>query len=313
VPILWLPAAATPTPMHRLLRHSLVVAWLVAASCATSAGPVDPPHEWSRLRFEHHGLALDAALEIARDTLPATAFPADDSAPTGALRPAGGTVGRLVARSVFGLPPLLSRHRSSVLWFEPSNHSALVGTRETIGMGAGYKVSHYTGSGVHVAKASPASRAERARAPGTWTAIAESFAGYGEAARLCSVVSEPLMLLLLDPARLPKGFCVTSKRVLLRAVFSGPVEEDLISEVRMHRTDGTTDYARFTRVRRYVLQLVPVDGSRHTDGSEAFLGLQGKVEIRVDARTAIPIGLRGKASLLGRVDFRLREIWPANH
>ena len=299
--------------MHRLLRHSLAAAWLAAASCVVAAGPADPPKNWSRLRFEHQGLALDASLDIARDSLAATAFPADDSAPPGALRPANATVGRLVARSDFRVPPFFARQRSSVLWFEPSNHAALIGTRETTGMGAGYRISHYTASGVDLAKASPATRAERARAPVTWTAIARSFAQYGEAVRLCQVVSEPLMLLLLDPARLPEAFCVTSKKVLLRAVFSEPVEEDISEEVRVHHEDGSALPARYTRVRRYFLQLVPVDGDQHADGSEAFLGLQGKIEIHVDVRTATPLRLRGTASLLGRVDFRLREIWPANH
>jgi hypothetical protein len=264
------------------------------------------------LRFEHQGLALDAALEFARDSLPATVFPSDDSAPPGALRPAGETVGRLVARSDFRMTPLLARHRNSVLWFEPSNRAALIGSRETTGMGAGYRISHYTGSGVYLAKASPATHAERARAPGTWTAVSRSFTGYGEAARLCKVVSEPLMLLLLDPSRLPEGFCVTSKRVLLRAVFSEPVEEDITAKVSVHHADGSTAPAQYTRVRRYFLQLVPVDDSHHSDGSEAFLGLHGKIEIQVDASTAIPIRLRGKASLLGRDDFHLREIWSAN-
>ena len=299
--------------MHRLLRHSLAAAWLAAASCVVAAGPADPPKDWSRLRFEHQGLALDASLDITRDSLAATAFPADDSAPSGALRPANATVGRLVARSDFRVPPFFARQRSSVLWFEPSNHAALMGTRETTGMGAGYRISHYTGEGVAVAKASPATRAERARAPGRWTAITRSFAQYGEAVRFCEVVSEPLMLLLLDPARLPEAFCVTSKKVLLRAVFSEPEEEDISAEVSVHHADGSTATARYMRVRRYFLQFEPVDGGQHADGSETFLGLQGKIEIQVDARTATPLRLRGTASLLGRVDFRLREIWPANH
>jgi hypothetical protein len=297
--------------MHRLLRHLLAAAWLAAAPSAAIAGAADAAHAWSRLRFEHRGLALDATLDITRDTLAAMAFPEGDAPPPGALRPAGETVGRLVANSEFRVSPLFTRHRSSVLWFEPSNHAALVATRDTTGMGAGYRISRYTGTGVDVAKARPATRAERARAPATWTEITRSFLAYGEAAYGCTVVSDPLMLLLLDPARLPQGLCVTSKKVLLRAVFSEPVEEDITTELRMHHADGTTESAHVTRVRRYFLYLVPVDGGQHTDASESFLGLHGKIEIQVDARTATPLRLRGTAHLLGKVDLRLREVWLA--
>ena len=297
--------------MHRLLRHLLAAAWLAAAPCAVMADAADAAHAWSRLRFEHQGLALDATLDISRDTLAAAAFPAGDAPPSGALGPAGETVGRLVASSGFRVSPLFTRQRSSVLWFEPSNHAALIHTRETTGIGAGYRISHYAGNGVDVAKASPATRAERTSAPSTWTKISRAFAAYEDAAGNCTVVSDPLMLLLLDPASLPQGFCVTSKKRLLRAVFSQPVEENTSTELRIHHADGSTASAHVTRVRRYFLHLVPVDGGQHTDASEAFLGLHGKIEIQVDARTATPLRLRGTAHLLGKVDLRLREVWLA--
>ena len=305
--------------MHRTLSHWLAATFLAAATHTAAAPPPEAPQGWSRLRFEHAGLAITARLDITRNTVTAADLPATDASLPGALRPSGEAVGRLLVRSYFELPPLLHRRREAVLWFEPASYAALLGTRETSGIGAGYRVSRYATDGVHVANSSPANRTERESSPGTWTAVARSFLTYGSAAKACTVISEPVALLLLDPASLHEaiagpGLCVISKKRLHRVMFSAPVEATLEAHYKVHAADGTTTPMQKTRAWRYSFRLRPAEGDEGASAghNDTFLGLSGDVQIHVDAVTGTPLRLSGNAPLLGRVEFRLRDLWPAS-
>lgn len=278
------------------------------------AAPEDGAPHWSRLRFEHDGLALDARIELRREAPPATALPASGPAPADALRPTGPVLGRLVVESRFRLSPLFSRQREAVLWFDPSTHSALLGTRETTGIGEGYRVSRYAAGGVHVGSASPATAVERKASPSTWSAVEQSLVDYGPAAAACSAVTEPAALLLFAPAalRAPRegpGLCVISRKHLLRPVFSAPVETAFDARYRVHPADERAVERTSSHALRYTLSLVPVEGSEEPGADESFLGLEGEIRIHVDPVTGLPLRLQGRASLLGTVELQLREAW----
>jgi hypothetical protein len=304
--------------MHRTLSHWLAAGLLAAATHTVAAPAPAAPQEWSRLRFEHAGLAITARLDIARDTLATADLPAADASLPGALRPSGDAVGRLLVSSHFELPPLLRRRREAVLWFDPTNYAALLGTRETSGIGAGYRVSRYATEGVHVANSSPADRSERKSPPRAWTAVRKYVVDHGPEARACTVISEPVVLLLLDPASLHEtmtdpGLCVISKKRLHRVAFSAPVEATLEANYNVHATDGTTTSRHKIQARRYSFRLRPAEGEGHANGrhSDTFLGLSGDIQIHVDALTGTPLRLSGNAPVLGRVEFQLRDLWPA--
>lgn len=278
------------------------------------AAPENDAPQWSRLRFEHDGLALDARIELRRETPPATALPASGPAPADALHPTGAVLGRLVVESQFRLLPFFSRRREAVLWFEPASHAALLGTRVTTGIGAGYRVSRYAARGVHVARAAPATAAERKASPSSWRAFERSVVDYGLAASACSVVTEPAALLLLDPgtfraSREGSGLCVISRKHLLRPVFSAPVETAFAARYRVHSDNGDAVEMTSSRALAYTLSLLPVEGSADPGDGESFLGLEGEIRIHVDPVTGLPLRLRGRASLLGAVELRLREAW----
>ena len=304
--------------MHRTLSHWLAAALLAAATHTAATPAPDAPQEWSRLRFEHAGLAITARLDITRSAVATADLPATDASLSGALRPSGDAVGRLLVSSYFELPPFLRRRREAVLWFDPSGYAALLGTRETSGIGAGYRVSRYASEGVHVANSSAANRTERESSPGAWTAVARSFVPYGPAVRACTVVSEPAALLLLDPASLHEamagpGLCVISKKRLHRVIFSAPLEATLEANYTVHAADGSTTTTQKTRAQRYSFRLRPADEGGGANGghSDTFLGLSGDIQIHVDAVTGTPLRLSGNAPLLGRVEFQLRDLWPA--
>ncbi len=303
--------------MHRTLSQLLAATLLAAATHTAAAPSPDAPQAWSRLRFEGAGLAITARLDITRDTLATADLPATDTPLPGALHPAGDAVGRLLVSSYFALPPLLHRRREALLWFDPANYAALLGTRETSGIDAGYRVSRYAAEGVQVANASPANKTEKKSSPGTWTALTRSFVAYGPAVRACTVISEPVALLLLDPASLHEastgpGLCVVSKKRLHRVIFSAPVEATLEAHYNVHAADGSATPTHKTRAQRYSFRLRPAEGGgASAEQSETFLGLSGDIQIHVDHLTGTPLRLSGSAPLLGRVEFQLRDLWPA--
>lgn len=297
--------------------HPFRVRWLAAAglavlACVATAAPEEAAQHWSRLRFEHRGFALDAALELRREAWPATALPAMEQAPADALRPTGAVLGRLVVESRFRLSPFFSRQREAVLWFDPPTHAALLGLRETTGIGEGYRVSRYAAGGVQVRSASPASAAERKGSPSTWSAFEQSVVGYGPAAAACSAVTEPAALLLFDPGTIrtsAAGLCVISRKHLLRPLFSAPVEAASNARYRLHAGGEGPIEMTTPRVLRYALNSLHVEGSEDVAADESFLGLEGEIVIEVDPATGLPLRLQGRASLLGTVDLQLREAW----
>ena len=295
--------------MHRF-RACWLVAIVLAASCCSAATSGTAPQAWSRLRFEHDGLALDARLEIDRQELAAEALPAVDPAVVDLLRPVGPAVGRLRVSSLFRIPPLLQRQREAVLWFDTASHAALRGSRETSGIGAGYRISAYGATGVHVGRAPEAAPVP----PQGWASMERSFVAYGAAAQRCAVITEPVALLLLSPASLRaeaagRGLCVLSHKRLFHPELSEPEEEGFQLDYRVHGAGIGPREVRAGRAIRYTLRLRSADGRDPSAGSEAFLGLDGEIEIHADPVTGMPLRLRGSASLLGRVDFRLREVW----
>lgn len=291
-----------------------MAAGLVIATQLAAATPADGEGAWARLRFEHEGLALDATLDISRESAASTAFPATEAAPEAALRPSGAALGKLTVDSHFRLSPFLERRRHAALWFEPASHAALLGTRETTGIGAGYRVSRYAADGVHVTKAAPATAAERRLAPAAWRAREHSRVDYGSAASACASVTEPTALLLRDPA-VPNGegpgLCVISRKQLLRPVFTGTGEAAAAMGYRLHGAGGAVSEVAVRRVLRYTLRLVPLGGGDEAGDDGYFLGLDGDIELEVEPASGMPLRLRGRAALLGRVDFRLREAWRA--
>lgn len=295
--------------MLRLLHPAgFAVLGLLLAVPVTPASADEDLRHWSRLRFAHTGLARSAELDLHRELQGVTALPADDSGLPDALAPVSAAVGRLVVRNHFRVSVVFRRTRETELWFDPVNHAALLGLRETTGFDAGYRRSRYGREGVVVSRSRPATAAERGAAPRHWTAHTDTRTDYGPDARDCAAVSEPLILLLIEPSSLPADLCLLVKGKLLRAVFSPPEVETAGMEVRLHRADGTTGSVYFGQAHRHRLHLERRDGSEGDPAAEAFPGLRGEVELLVDAASSTPLRLQGTAALAGKVDFRLQEI-----
>lgn len=298
--------------MLRSLRSAgLAVLGLLLTAPAVTASADEVLRQWSRLRFSHTGLALSADLDLRRELRTAGDLPASDTAPSDALAPVSATVGRLVVRNHVRVSVVFRRTRETELWFDPANHAALLGLRETTGFDAGYRRTRYGREGVLVTRSRPATAAERGAAPRHWTAHRDVRTDYGSDARGCAAVSEPMILLLLDPSSLPEDLCLLVKGRLLRAVMSPPEVEARGMDVRLHRADGTTGSAHITHARRHRLRLAQRDGSEGDPAAEAFPGLRGEIELLVDAASSTPLRLQGTAALAGTVDFHLQEIWLA--
>lgn len=304
--------------MRHIRGRAVITALLLFAAQAAGAAPGDAEPPWSRLRFTHEGLALEADLEIRRETGAAASLPATAPSPPGALHPSTLQLGTLTMDSAFRLSRFFERRRHAVLWFDPVNHAALLGTRETTGIGAGYRVSRYATHGVQVEKAAPASGERKSAAASTWPLTERGFTAYGAAADACTAVTEATALLLMDPERLGerasgRGVCVISRKQLLQPEVSAPEERALSAGYRLHSVDGAVSEVSTSRVIRYTVRLVPLAGGEGDVEDGHFLGFEGEIALEMDPETGIPVRLHGRAPLLGKVDFRLREAWRARN
>jgi hypothetical protein len=292
------------------------VACLLAALQASADAPGDASPAWSRLLFTHESLALGATLTVERDAFPASALPAAGWAHRDALAPSGAAVGRLRVISDFRLSALLQRRRESVLWFDMASHAALRGMRYTSGLGSGSRFSRYLQTGVQVDRSTMGLSPGAEPLAGGHLSGETTLVSYGAMAAECSAITEPIALLLLDPAWLRDpasgaGLCVISHKRLFRAIVSEPVEEELRMHYRVFPDESDAALERQLRALRYTLRLHALDQRDGGSETESFPGFRGALDIHVDARSAMPLRLRGRVIPLGKVELQLREVWLA--
>ena len=304
--------------MNRKVLQMLMGVVIVVTTSATLAAPAsggDFP-DWSRLSFKYSTFAIKAKTDLVREVIGSADFMQTSTSVPGQLLPSGGTVARITTNSTFDLSIFGSRRSEALLWFDPVSFAALQSSSERVSRSPRVKTSRYAESGVHRSKVKPANRAERRELPESWTNISQSFVDYSLEPGKCVAVTEPIVLLYIlslsaaSTSSLDAGICILSDERLHRLVLSEPREVPQQFDYRVHSADGVSETISSTHVLHYTLESTPVGESQtNKDEPVSFLGLKGNIQFYIDEHSNVPLQVRGSTSLLGRVKFRLTDMW----
>lgn len=287
---------------------------LLAAPGAAASPPFDPrldPQavDWRMLRFHASKLFVSANAEVRFERMPASAAAAELSAvPEGSGRsPGGSQVVRLHVESKLG-----GKETHEDVWFDAADGSALERRKERLGKKPYIATVRYGTDGVYRHRIAPAKDREAHGPRERWSGLETSFepfdrasGGLGEDSPQRPVI-EPLALFYLVSAahleapgdRLETVVFSRHRLVPIRLEVSG------IEQIRANFEDRTQ--ARTERRRGPIEALkIRVEDAGGADSDFSFLGLREGVEIFVERSSRLPVLVRGKMRIVGRVDIAL--------
>ncbi|HVS15911.1 MAG TPA: hypothetical protein VMV46_18465 [Thermoanaerobaculia bacterium] len=281
-----------------------------APPAATVASPyaVAPDVSWRRLAFRASKLLVSAHAEVAlewrqaREVAPELAE-TDQGAP---LAPAGERVAHLTVTS-----NLLGRSSSTQVWLDPLDLRVLQRRQLEEGKRERLKLYRFGRSGIYSRRVRP-SHGERGQPLQRWTDVQEGFEAHQEA----TPVSDPSALFYwlsaIEPESLREGrtLVVYSKSLL------NPVEvrylgvEEIRVDYRLYGVADPEGNAIDVSGRVPALRFSLTPGAGGADELE-LLGLEGDLELHVDAEHRVPVQVSGRVPPVGKVVARLQEAWLA--
>ena len=278
-------------------------------NATTAASPVAPFADvtWRRLVFRASKLLITATaeVELSWQPSPAVAEELEGFADGEPLAPSGETVARLAVTS-----QLLGRESTTQIWLDPTDLSALQRRQIELGKRERFKLYRFGRHGVYSRRVTPRSE-ERGQAFETWTDVDEEIVPRDTK----NPVADPSALLYwlssVEPESLRDGetIVVFSKSQL------NPVEvryaglEDIRADYRLHGAPDPEGNAIeiSERIQAHRFTLTPAVGGDELE----LLGLEGDLELYVDAGRRIPLRVTGRVPPVGRVSANLKAAWLA--
>ncbi len=307
-------------------RWRLVCLALLSVSCALNAGPLlangagEP--EAPRLRRDEGRLSWQA-LSLKGGKL-LVSVSADVS-----LRRVAGTVlektlipprrGRPIGSD--GQPVMLIDFHSLAmgkdlhtrLWFRTRDVAALQRTRvESTRGDERYKLYRFTDEGIAIVRRKPFA-GEARQPPEQWHDVKYSFAPYPPGIPDGMVVSDPAVLLYLASVA---EFATVGEAIRLLAYFDDELQiitmryegmESVVADFKLRGRGGGQQIKGPRQAMRLGLSSRPLD-ARQDDTSLRIAGLGGRLKILVDRKLRVPLVLRGRAKVLGKVSLRLNRV-----
>lgn len=264
---------------------------------------------WQQLRFGTSKLLGGITSDIELRATSADAVrPVLMRSPQGAgIQPTGPQVYELALRGEVK-HALLSASETGSAWFDPRTGAAFQRIRTRAGSKPNEKKYRFTDAGVYRLRKKPGDAAAVKLGPAAWTEQKESFYPFTPLAAGCTNVTDAAVLLYFISAGATAGpnqtLCVFSKsdlfNVRLRAHGAEVVSVDYVE------TAAGVSSPRRGEVQALRYQIDVETGlSSNPDARFQFLGLEGDIQILVDAETRVPIQVRGAISGVGQVALNL--------
>lgn len=308
------------TAMRQLAACALAAG--LALATAVFTGPTDsragpgatPP--WRVLVFEDANGVTEVRTEVRLAPVSGEQAAAALAPGPGALAPPDGARLSLLTAEIRSESPwpLPDKAWRGSVWFDAESGAALQRVRERLTPTRYQKIYRYGRDGVRRTRTEPDGAAEASLAPGRWTRVEppRDLAYPAERAG-CAGVGDPSLLLLAvstpgwDVRREPVALCVFNKKRVHAVRIERAGEESV--DVQYARRSGDREQRVAETVRAAVLKI----GSRPLPGDASpepleLLGIEGDVEILVDAPSGLPVRIRGRVPDFGTADFRLVEV-----
>jgi hypothetical protein len=311
-----------PGPAHRTwgLLPCLAIAAMLAAGTAPAAHPATPGSavtspgalasdvSWRRLVFRASKLLVTAHAEVALEWRDAEAVAAelaatDQAAP---LAPAGERVAHLSVTS-----SLLGRSSNTQVWLDPLDLRVLQRRQLDEGKRERLKLYRFGQRGIYSRRVRPRD-GERGQPHQRWTDVQEELEPLEDGATVSDPSALFYWLSAIDPETLRDGrtLLVYSKSLLnpVRARYLGV--EELRVDYRLYGAADPEGNAIEVSGRVPALRFSLTPGAGGRDELE-LLGLEGDLELYVDAVRRVPVQVSGRVPPVGRVVARLQEAWLA--
>ena len=278
-----------------------------AGRAPTGVKPVVDPEKvcWSRLDLVASKFGLSLKASVSRNRLSPGEARGELLEPEGkwvGIAP-GGPTERLELSTSF-----LNRHSESILLFDPADGTTFQRKVVETGGRSRYKVIRFAEEGIVTRRRSPRNEAEEDLHPRRWSEARQETDPYPPGVHR---VVEPSVLFYLVSGldledrdlELEVPFYTHNEihraRLRLEELQRLRVDFEVLSSRGKRRVEGPRT------VRRITVRPIPMDGKK---GKLEFIGLEGEVELFVDAEYRVPVLVRGRVELVGRVEVRLRGL-----
>ena len=267
---------------------------------------------WTFFALQAERLGSHITTEVRIATLAAAAerarFPLN---PQGVqVSPSGPELVKLSAINVIEVLGRQPVRIESHVWFDPKNPTPLFCIRTRSGVDDYHQLFWFTREGVFRRQREPASRAEAARPPESWTKLGQHFYPYGPAAEGCPQIPETSMLIyLLSATPITEGqgarsVCVFHKRLLHRVGFYPETAKTVSVDFLEKTPAGENRRSGAMPAQRIRIESQPL-GTYRGD-VEDFFGDGMLLHVSPDGR--LPLMVSCELPLIGRMELRLKEI-----
>jgi hypothetical protein len=272
-----------------------------------------PEVTWRRLEFQASKLLVKARawVELSQhDAEPARAQLLERASDR-ALSPRGPRVLSLELGSSF-----LGRDSTTWLWIDPTDNAALEREQVETGKRQRVKLYRFCADGVYSMRITPR-EGEKSLAPKQWTQVSEEQLDHEPGQIVVDPASLFYVLSVSDPTAFAGGqtFHLFSRGEVQPVVVRFEAEEELDVDFGVHPsvepsigdTAGPGPEQVDGRVPALRYSFSPAD----PDYALELLGLEGNLELWIDAKRRIPVLVSGKVSPVGRVAVKLKNAWLA--
>jgi hypothetical protein len=285
--------------------------WSDAADIA-SGGVFARTVAWSYASFQTDGIGRKVTAEVRLAALPVAAEqPAFLPSPKGeSFRVFGPEVLKLsihIRIDIIGRGPVRMQNH---LWFDPMDGTPLFLVRTRDGIDDYYQQFRFTREGVFRRQREPASSAEAAGRPESWTKLGEHFYDYPPDEMNCHPVLETSTLIYLLSAAVEKEthemgpLCVFHKRQLHRVRFQTATAESVGFDYLEKKGETETRRSGTAPARRIRIESRPIGSYRgqvedfFRDGTVLVQNIEG----------GLPLLVSCEVPWVGRVELKLKEI-----
>jgi hypothetical protein len=267
---------------------------------------------WSYASFQADGLGGKATAEVRIAALPvATEQPAFLPSPKGEpFRVSGPDVVKLSIHlriDIIGRGPVRMQNH---VWFDPRDGTPLFLVRTRVGLDDYYQQFRFTREGVFRRQREPASAAEAAGRPESWSKIGEHFYAFPPRGERCQPVLETSTLIYLlsatsDNALLDLSpLCVFHKRQFHRVSFQAATADSVGFDYLEKRGETETRRSGTAPARRIRIESRPIGSYR---GQVEDFFRDGTVLVQsIDGR--LPLMASFELPWVGKVELKLKEI-----
>ena len=289
------------TRAHSVIVASTVLVALCLLTPAVAASDGVDGVSWSSLRFKATKLFITARAEMRISSVPsgqaAEQLMSIDEEP---IRARSRQTLLLELHSSF-----LGRQSHTRLWFDPTDLAAL--QRQQVDSGGRQRIKTYRFGHHHILskRIAPDTRAERSLEPAGWTRRSNDSYDYAGTNRVSEAAAlfYKLATAPVDELREGTDLVLFASRQVMSARLQIREDVEVSTNYRVVGPDGSHERKGRFPAHRVTLEAQSADGEDELE----LLGLEGNVEILIDAQDRIPLEIRGRMSGVGGVAIRLTE------